>query len=107
MSLPKMTINKIQNMLAKINSTTGENSQNLLEAVDVLIEKFLDVSMFVEAVAGEPGTINNPIPYQGNMSLQTGKYYFQNNEIFLCNISSENRVYHPLSELTEYVQKIS
>jgi hypothetical protein len=50
-------------MLAKINSTTGENSQNLLEAVDVLIEKFLDVSMFVEAVAGEPGTINNPIPY--------------------------------------------
>ncbi len=45
------------------------------------------------------GTIDDPIPYDGNMTLAAGKYYYQNNMIYLCNRDSGNPVYHALFDL--------
>ena len=47
----------------------------------------------------EMGTIENPIPYEGNMVLENGKYYSQNSVIYLCNRDSGNPVYHALKDL--------
>ena len=47
----------------------------------------------------EMGTIENPIPYEGNMILENGKYYIQDGVTYLCNRDSGNPVYHNLSEL--------
>lgn len=47
----------------------------------------------------EYGTIDNPIPYEGNMVLENGKYYTQNGVVYLCTRDSVNAVYHALAEL--------
>ena len=52
------------------------------------------------------GTQENPIPYDGNMALEKGKYYSQDGVIYLCNRDTENPVYHNLSDLVGlYVEK--
>lgn len=45
------------------------------------------------------GTLDDPIPYDGNMALENGKHYIQNSTIYLCNRDTVNPVYNPLSEL--------
>lgn len=45
------------------------------------------------------GTADDPIPYEGNMALVTGKYYYQDGNVYLCNRDTVNPVYHALSEL--------
>ena len=45
------------------------------------------------------GTVDDPIPYDGNMALEQGKYYYQDNAIYLCIRDTVNPVYHPLSQL--------
>lgn len=45
------------------------------------------------------GTIDDPIPYSGNMALESGKYYIQDDVIYLCTRDTINPVYQPLSEL--------
>ena len=45
------------------------------------------------------GTIDDPIPYDGNMALENGKYYIQNYTIYLCNRDTVNPVYSPLADL--------
>lgn len=45
------------------------------------------------------GTMDDPIPYSGNLALENGKHYYQDSEIYLCFRDSINPVYHPLSEL--------
>lgn len=45
------------------------------------------------------GSLENPIPYEGNMVLESGKYYSQDCVVYLCNRDSGNPVYHNLSEL--------
>ncbi len=53
------------------------------------------------------GTIDDPIPYDGNMALESGKYYIQDNGIYLCNRDTVNPVYNPLAELVGvYVKDI-
>lgn len=53
------------------------------------------------------GTVDDPIPYDGNMRLEADKYYFQNGAIYLCIRDTGNPVYNPLSELIGiYVSKI-
>lgn len=47
----------------------------------------------------EMGTLENPIPYEGNMVLENGKYYSQNGVVYLCNRDSGNPVYHALKDL--------
>lgn len=45
------------------------------------------------------GTLEDPVPYEGNMALESGKYYIQNNNFYLCTRDTINPVYNPLSEL--------
>ena len=45
------------------------------------------------------GTIDDPIPYDGNMALVNGLYYMQNYEIYLCNRDTVNPVYNALADL--------
>ena len=46
------------------------------------------------------GTIDDPIPYSGNMALEKGKYYLQDYEIYLCIRDTDAPVYHVLKELS-------
>ena len=53
----------------------------------------------------ELGTLKNPIPYEGNMILENGKYYSQDGVVYLCNRDSINPLYHALSALVgQYVE---
>lgn len=53
------------------------------------------------------GTKYDPIPYNGNMALVSGKYYSQSGVVYLCNRDTGNPVYNALSELVGiYVTKI-
>ena len=45
------------------------------------------------------GALDDPIPYDGNMALVTGKHYIQNGVIYLCIRDTGNPVYHALSDL--------
>ena len=55
----------------------------------------------------ELGTLENPIPYEGNMVLENGKYYTQNGVVYLCNRDSVNAVYHALADLVNlYVEVV-
>lgn len=47
----------------------------------------------------ENGTLENPIPYEGNMALENGKYYEQDGVVYLCNRDTANPVYHALKDL--------
>lgn len=45
------------------------------------------------------GTLEDPIPYDGNMALENGKHYSQYSTIYLCNRDTVNPVYNKLAEL--------
>lgn len=54
------------------------------------------------------GTKYDPIPYEGNMALVSGKYYIEDNVTYLCNRDTVNPVYNKLSELVGiYVEVIN
>ena len=53
------------------------------------------------------GTLDDPIPYDGNMALESGKYYIQDYTIYLCTRDTGNPVYNALSELVGiYVETV-
>lgn len=53
------------------------------------------------------GTAEDPIPYNGNMALENGKYYMQDYEVYRCTRDTVNPVYNPLAELVGlYVEKV-
>lgn len=45
------------------------------------------------------GTKYDPIPYNGNMALENGKYYIEDGVIYLCNRDSGIAVYNRLADL--------
>lgn len=45
------------------------------------------------------GTLDDPIPYDGNMALESGKHYIQDNVIYLCTRDTGNPVYNALADL--------
>lgn len=45
------------------------------------------------------GDMYDPIPYDGNMALENGKYYTQNGVTYLCIRDTGNAVYNPLADL--------
>lgn len=62
-------------------------------------------SLYAEINETHDGTLDDPIPYNGNMALTSGLYYYQDNAIYLCNRDTINPVYHPLVELVDiYVE---
>ena len=53
------------------------------------------------------GELADPIPYEGNMVLENGKYYIQNSVIYLCIRDTVNPVYNALSDLVGlYVEAV-
>ena len=45
------------------------------------------------------GTLDDPIPYEGNMALTAGLYYSQNGVVYLCIRDTVNPVYNALADL--------
>ena len=64
-------------------------------------------SLWTEICESHGGTLTDPIPYSGNMALESGKYYIQDYTIYLCTRDTGNPVYNPLAELVGiYVNNI-
>ena len=59
----------------------------------------VSVSLFEVVNESHAGTMDDPIPYNGNMALENGKYYIQSGVIYLCTRDTVNPVYNALSEL--------
>ena len=65
-------------------------------------------SLWTEICETHDGTKYDPIPYSGNMALESGKYYIQDDVIYLCNRDTGNPVYHALAELVGlYVTEVT
>ena len=56
-------------------------------------------SLWTEICESHAGTLEDPIPYSGNMALESGKYYSQDGKVYRCTRDTGNPVYHALSEL--------
>lgn len=64
-------------------------------------------SLWEEICETHAGTLADPIPYDGNMELETGKYYIQDYVIYLCNRDTGNPVYNALADLVGlYVETV-
>ena len=64
-------------------------------------------ALWTEICENHAGTLDDPIPYSGNMALESGKYYIQDYVIYLCNRDTINPVYNPLAELVGlYVETV-
>ena len=65
-------------------------------------------SLWAEICETHDGTKYDPIPYDGNMELEAGKYYSQSAKTYLCNRDTGNPVYHALAELVGlYVTEVT
>lgn len=56
-------------------------------------------SLWTEICETHDGTIDDPIPYSGNMALESGKYYLQDYVIYRCTRDTINPVYNALADL--------
>ena len=64
-------------------------------------------SLWTEICETHAGTLEDPIPYSGNMALESGKYYMQDGKIYRCIRDTGNPVYNALSELVGlYVEEV-
>lgn len=57
------------------------------------------VSLFTRIDETHAGTVDDPIPYAGNMELIEGKYYSQGGAVYLCVRSTGVAVHHALADL--------
>lgn len=56
-------------------------------------------SLYTEICETHDGSKYDPIPYSGNMALENGKYYTQDNVTYRCIYSTGNPVYNNLADL--------
>ena len=56
-------------------------------------------SLWAEICESHAGTIDDPIPYSGNMALEAGKYYTQDGAAYRCFRDTGIPVYNALTEL--------
>lgn len=56
-------------------------------------------SLYTRIDETHAGTQEDPIPYTGNMELESGKYYSQDGVVYMCNRNTEIAVHQDLSEL--------
>lgn len=56
-------------------------------------------SLFEKIDETHAGTIDDPIPYNGNMELEKGKYYVQYETVYECTNGSGQAVTHSLADL--------
>ena len=63
-------------------------------------------ALWTEICETHAGTMADPIPYDGNMALESGKNYIQDYVIYRCTRDTVNPVYNPLSDLVGlYVER--
>lgn len=64
-------------------------------------------SLYTRIDETHDGSLYDPIPYDGNMALESGKYYSQDGKVYLCNRDTVNPVYNTLAELVGlYVEMV-
>lgn len=56
-------------------------------------------SLYARIDEEHDGTQYDPIPYEGNMALENGKYYTQGGVLYKCTRDTGNPVYNTLAEL--------
>ena len=65
-------------------------------------------ALWEEICETHDGSLYDPIPYEGSMALENGKYYLQDGATDLGNRDTINPVYNPLRELVGlYVEVIN
>ena len=63
-------------------------------------------ALWTEICESHEGTLADPIPYSGNMTLESGKYYIQDGVVYRCTRDTINPVYNALADLIGlYVEK--
>ena len=63
-------------------------------------------SLYTRIDESHAGTMADPIPYSGNMALESGKYYSQSGAVYLCTRDTVNPVHNALADLVGlYVEK--
>lgn len=82
----------------------GDNLYKVIAPDDLLIqEQYVPgqgtESIYIRIDEIHAGTLEDPIPYDGNMALEEGKYYVQDSVVYLCNRDTEVAVHQPLEEL--------
>lgn len=64
-------------------------------------------SLYTRIDEQHDGTRYDPIPYNGNMALENGKYYSQGGATYKCTRDTGTAVFNPLSELVGiYVEAV-
>ena len=64
-------------------------------------------ALWTEICESHAGTLDDPIPYSGNMALEAGKYYIQDYVVYLCTRDTGNPVYNALADLVGlYVETV-
>lgn len=56
-------------------------------------------SVYTRIDESHAGTLEDPIPYEGNMELFEGKYYSQGGVVYRCTRGTGQPVFHKLSDL--------
>lgn len=64
-------------------------------------------SIYVRIDEAHDGTKYDPIPYDGNMALESGKYYIQDDVVYLCNRDTGQPVYNALADLVGIYVEVS
>lgn len=65
-------------------------------------------SLYTRIDETHAGTLDDPIPYGGNMALTAGLHYTQDDVVYLCTRDTVNAVYNDLADLTGlYVEAVS
>lgn len=65
-------------------------------------------SLYARIDEEHDGTQYDPIPYEGNMTLENGKYYTQGGVLYKCTRDTGNPVYNTLAELVGiYVEVVT
>ncbi len=65
-------------------------------------------ALFARIDEAHAGTADDPIPYNGNMALEAGKYYTQDGVSYRCTRDTGTPVYHALCDLVGlYVEEVS
>lgn len=90
----------------------GDNLYKVRQPITTVLENQYPsentAALYEEINETASGTIDDPIPYNGNMELFEGLYYSQNGVTYRCTRSTGTAVYHDLSALVGiYVQKIA
>lgn len=89
----------------------GDNLYKVRQSITTVLENQYPsentAALYEEINETAEGTLDDPIPYNGNMELFEGLYYSQNGATYKCTRSTGTAVYHDLSALVGiYVEKI-